>query len=322
MDEQMTMQSPGTREELETRPISECAVEEVAYDEDAELSAETNDTAEPEVSIDADGEVKFGEEFFGDAGMEPEPVPEAPKYYTADELRTTPYEQWEIERLNGDIKEFVPIVREQMQRRAVVSQMTNPTVMPPFLQEVRQYTPKELSDEAQSLAVEKLGLSDADDFDEYDGEHRAALDMARAELLERRSGELARYQRSLSEFRQLQRFNAELAMQSDFGEFERWFGEKLTSKGIRPEQVEAGLQEYARQSGGNYGAVQGVIAGWYQAYRKDSSQRAGVERTKRPPVLESSGGSGYEGRRTMNLRELGELDADGQAQALMRLGIV
>ncbi len=83
----------------------------------------------------------------------------------------TPFEQWQPDRLNGDIKKFVPIVQQQMQRRQLQNQVAQKAQqVPEFLQyQPQQYTPKELSDEAQQLACERLGLDDPDDFDEYEG---------------------------------------------------------------------------------------------------------------------------------------------------------
>ena len=92
--------------------------------------------------------------------------------------------------------------------------------------------------------------------------------------------------------------------------------------------MNAGLMEYARRSGGNFGIIQGVISNWYREYQ---AERGGGSRTSsaarqpanRPPVLESTrGGTSYDTRRGVNLRSLGEMDPDAQAEALMRMGLV
>ena len=278
---------------------------------------------EPEVSLDDNGEVKFSEDFFDNVNEEPMP----PEYYTRDELLNTPYENWDVERLNGDVREFIPIVREQLQRRAMLQQLSQRPTTPPFMQEVQPYTPQQLAEEAQKLAIEKLGLEDPDDFDEYEGSHRAAFDMASQELLQRRNAEVENYHRGATEFQQLQKFNAELAMQPDFRDFDAWFTGKLQARGITPQQVNTGLMEYARRSGGNFGIIQGVISNWYREYQAErngnrTSSPARMHES-RPPVLESTrGGTSYDTRRGVNLRSLGEMDVDAQAQALMNMGLV
>ena len=164
-------------------------------------------------------------------------------------------------------------------------------------------------------------LDDPDDFDEYESEHQAALNMAMQELATKRHNEVLQYQRVTRDYQDLQRFNAELISRPDFGDFDRWFTGKLREHGVTPQQVEAGLMRYAQESGGDYRSLQGVLAGWYQEFQQERGRSTG-HRTNRPPVLESPRGSSYEGRRSMDMRRFGDLDPDGQAAALMRMGIV
>ena len=71
--------------------------------------------------ITEDGEVNFNDNYLGEVeksffpertpeepaeDASPEQVQAQPKYYTPEELANTPYEQWDINRLNGDIKKF------------------------------------------------------------------------------------------------------------------------------------------------------------------------------------------------------------------------
>ena len=329
MDEELTTSQLEATEPISSEPeYSEPDYTPPEPEPDYEPTAEPNysniGADEPEVTLDDNGEVKFSENFFDNVNDKPMP----PEYYTRDELLNTPYENWDVERLNGDVREFIPIVREQLQRRAIMQQLSQRPTTPPFMQEVQPYTPQELAEEAQKLAIEKLGLEDPDDFDEYEGSHRAAFDMASQELLQRRNAEVQNYQRGTTEFQQLQKFNAELALQPDFRDFDAWFTGKLQARGITPQQVNAGLMEYARRSGGNFGIIQGVISNWYREYQ---AERGGGSRTSsaarqpanRPPVLESTrGGTSYDTRRGVNLRSLGEMDPDAQAEALMRMGLV
>ena len=248
-------------------------------------------------------------------------APEAPKMYTPEELQATPFEQWDINRLEGDVRDYVPIVRDQMMRRQMEQQLSMRPEMPPVDNAPRQYTPSELAQAAQKLACEKLGLDDPDDFDEYESEHQAALNIAMQELSQQRNAEVAQYQRVARDYQDLQRFNAELVRRPDYVEFDRWFSGKLQEAGVTAQQVNAGLQEYARRSGGDYGALRGVIAGWYQEFQQERGAGRPI-RNNRPPVLESPRGTNYEGRRSMDMRRFGSLDPDAQAAALMRMGIV
>ena len=167
--------------------------------------------------------------------------------------------------------------------------------------------------------MQRLGLEDPDDFDEYEGEHRAALNLAMQELASRRQSEIANYQRASGEFQQLQRFNAELAARPDFKEFDNWYINKLREKNLTPEQVNAGLWKYAENNGYRFGEIPGIIAGWYQEFQQSKNSRP---KAKVPPSLESTRGNNYDGGRSVNLSKLGDMDIDQQARALMSIGIV
>ena len=314
---------------------------EPEYDEYDEPSA---DLKPNEIALDDTGNIQFGDDFFGDMPDDIEPeddygspdTPNTPNYYTDDELKNTPFEQWDTERLNGDIQKFAPIVREQMQRRNAQAraQSIQNAPMPSDITEPKQYTPKELSDEAMKLACEKLGLEGTEDFDDYEPEHRAAMALATQELIQRRNSDITAYQRGQSEWGQLQRFNAELAQRPDYNEFNNWYIGKLHEVGVTAEQVNNGLYYYAKQNGNRFSVIPQIISSWYREFvneRNSASvdkQPSGRQqtntrpRTDRPPVLESTRGNDYGGRRTVNLHDFGYMDADEQAQALMRMGLV
>ena len=132
-----------------------------------------------------------------------------------------------------------------------------------FMNEVKQYTPKELADEGQKLAMEKLGITE-DDWDEYEPEHQAALRLAENELLQKRNAEVMNYQRNAGEFKQLQDFNARLVAQPDFKDFDAWHARRLQQRGITQQQIDAGLMQLANTQG--YGAVQQVLSEWYREF--------------------------------------------------------
>ncbi len=283
----------------------------------------------PEVSIDSNGDVQFREDFFGDVKDEPEAPDyhEAPQYYTTDELKATPYENWDINRLPEQFREYADIVRGQLEQRRIQAQAQTQIQsrgnVPPGYEAPHQHTPKELAEEAQRLALEKLGLEDADDFDDYEPEHRAALQMAMNEISQRDYAAKQEYARVSREYQELQRFNAELVRRPDYTEFNNWFDARMKAEGLTPQQVNAALQGAVDAGrGNNWGTIQRALTQWYGEFLSGKQQyRTAGTRTQRPPVLESTG-SGYEGRGSVNLRDFGEMDMDRQAQALMRMGIV
>ena len=311
------------------------AHEDVSYPDEPEA-----EIAPDGARLGADGNVEFGENFFGDVHEKTkDEARNEPKYYTDDELRATPYEQWDTERLSGDISKFVPIVREQLQHRQAQSraQTIENIPMPSDIQEVKPYTPHELSEEAMKLACEKLGLEAPEDFDDYEADHRAAMQLAMNELMEKRNAEVAGYQRGQSEWGQLQKFNAELSRRPDFEDFNEWYRGKLQEAGVTAEQVNAGLYQYARSNGNRFSVIPQIIGTWYGEYQRERSgnrqpryeartarypQPNTAARRSKPPVLESTRGNDYGGRKRINLETFGDLDSDEQASALMRMGLV
>lgn len=291
-----------------------------------EYSSESSsvDSEQTGVKLSGDGELEFSDEFLGyqdkpEYGAEQEAEPQ---YYTTDELRQIPFEEWDEKRLRGDIREFLPIYREQIQRRQLETQLAQRPQTPPMFSEPQPYTAQELADEAQKLACEKLGLEDPDDFDVYEGEHQAALNLAMQELSNKRSAEVANYQRVASGYRELQDFTGKLMRQSDYMEFDKWFSNKMRESGVTYDQVNAGLARYIQDSGGDFRGVQRVITNWYQEFRNTGTNAPKPQARNRPPVLERSGMNNEVGQRTINFNRFGELDEDGQAHALIKLGLV
>ncbi|MBQ9596505.1 MAG: hypothetical protein IJR35_11685 [Synergistaceae bacterium] len=309
--------------------------------EEPQPSDEAPEELSSDWGIDEDGEVKFSDEYLGEVekNLFPERTPDEsaeenedseapeqkqaqPKYYTPEELANTPYEQWDVNRLNGNVKDFVPIVQQQIaarQAQALTAQRQAQNQLGNFIQAPVQYTPKELADAAQALAVERLGLDDPDDFDEYEGEHRAALNLAMQELSGQRQAEIANYQRASGEYQQLQEFNRRLEAQPDFREFYTWYESMCKAKNVTPQQVNASLWNYAQSNGYRFGEIAGIMGSWYREFQQTKASRP---RASRPPALEGSRGSSYDGAGSVNLRNFGEMDLDRQARALMKMGIV
>lgn len=309
----------------------------MSYEDEYDDEEDYGEEIEPEgARLGSDGNVEFGDDFFGDVH---EKNDTEPLYYTDEELRNTPYEQWDTHRLSGDVSRFVPIVQDQVRQRQAQSraQSIENIPMPQDIQEVKPYTPQELSDEALQLACEKLGLEDPEDFDDYEGEHRAAMQLAMNELMTKRNADVASYQRGRDEWGQLQKFNASLSQQADFNDFNEWYIGKLQEAGVTAEQVNAGLYQYARSNGNRFSVIPQIIGSWYSEYQRERSgnrqpryeaqtsrypQTYSGARRPKPPVLESTRGNDYGSRRSMNLQAFRDMDNDEQASALMRMGLV
>ena len=314
--EEQTIQQPTVNSEPETQPD---------YQEPAQGQESSVAEQEPEISIDEDGEVNFRKDFFGDLKDEPEPEPQPsapePNYYSDDELMNTPYEQWDINRLNGDIKKFVPIVQKQIAQRNAVQQISEKSSMPPYIAQPKDLDAKELQAEAQKLAIKNLGLDSEEEFDSYDPEHRAAYELAMQETVEKRQAAVTNYQKQALEYQDLQKFNISLINKPDFQEFSNWYMERLREKKLTPQQIELGFVEYI-QKGGSFKDLQGVIANWYKDFQASRTHQPQKPKVSRPPVLENSLGAVDEGQRAVNFKNVGEMDTDGVAKFLMNNGYV
>ena len=327
MDEQ-TIQQPINQEpeqsDFDNYEADNDVMEDTENSRQDEVSfpdpTDVDDSPDVEIAVDNDGELKFSDDFFGDIKDEPQ-EPEPPKFYTDAELQNIPYEQWEFDRMPEEVRRYANILNQQTmarQRQQAIQQRQPQT----FINEVKQYTPKELADEGQKLAMEKLGITE-DDWDEYEPEHQAALRLAENELLQKRNAEVMNYQRNAGEFKQLQDFNARLVAQPDFKDFDAWHSRRLQQRGLTQQQIDAGLMQLANTQG--YGAVQQVLSEWYREFQSERTQarnrRPQPRRNLRPPVLEGTRGGDGSGR-SYNMRNFGEMDSDAQAKALMDMGIV
>ena len=295
----------------------------------SELSAPEDGLAPDGIRV-SDGEIEMGDDFLGDMPEAPkveDKKPDAPKWYTDEELKATPFEQWDTSRLNGDIGRFAPIVQDQLRQRAVQrnAQAMQEAPLPSDIVEPKQYTPKELAEASLKLACEKLGLNDPDDFDAYEAEHSSAFVIARQELLTRRNAEISVYQTALQCWHANQRFAAELARQPDFKEFNDWYIGKCQENGVSPEHVNAELMNIARKNGNRFDLIAQTIGSWYQEFRQTRTKANPPAKWKRPgdpAVLESTRGNNYAGTGRISAQKFRNMDYDQQAEALMQMGIV
>ena len=280
-----------------------------------------SENEEPEISVDDDGEVNFRDDFFNNV----EEKQTEPDYYTDEELQNTPYDQWADERMPEDVKRYKKFYQAQMAKQQQNAQtMQQRPAQPLFMQEPHQYTTKELTDEAKSIAAQNLGLDDVDDFDSYDDEHRAALDLARQELLQKRQSEISDYQRRTSELKSLNDFYYALSSRPDYAEFDGWLSQQLKEANMTPVQLNERFRDFAQKSGERYSEIQNLVSSWYGTFQNWKKQQhvSPHSRAARPPVLESTRSGNAEGRKSFNLKDFGALDADEQAKALMDMGIV
>ncbi|MBQ9526895.1 MAG: hypothetical protein IJR68_04725 [Fretibacterium sp.] len=310
MDEQT-----ATLEATESTAVSESAPEATP-----EPAPATEDT--PEVSLDEDGEVTFADSFFGEekeARPEKEPEPEGPEImdYSDDELRDTPWEQWDADRITGDVKRYIPIIQEQMRRRAAAqAQFERPAQQIPQPEAPKAPTQKELTAAAVKLAKERLGLGEDDALDFYEPEHVAAMSIAAQEVQAGIKAQTERTQAIAQGQQEFRAFAAEVAARSDFAEFDRWVTAKLATAGLHPNQ----LQDYIQRTG-DYAGAQRTIAGWYQAWTAQKAPKPVAKQVPKVPAVETAQGA-VQGKKIINLRDFGDLDEDDQAKALMDAGLI
>lgn len=323
-----------------------------------------DDFPEPEVSINKDGDLNFSDEFWDDTFKfddNPEPKPEkvkpaktqpdatkpAENYYTDDELNTIPYEDWEIDRLNGniDIKRYANIVRQQMIMRNVGArqqlqqqQLSQPQAQPPQQapEPPKEYTPKELSNEAMALAKKRLGLDEDAELElNYEPEHMAAYMQATQELNNLRQAQINQYHSQQAEIQHYQAFHQELSRMPDFKEFNGWLGNKLQENNLTWNDLNQRLGQYLQASGGRYSAVENLISAWFGEFRNaktraqqiqpaQPAQPAQAVRGNKPPVLETASGNFGTSKNSgvRDLRAFGRMSQDEQAKMLEQWGVV
>ena len=344
MDEQ-TIQQPVN--DTGHEPTWDATADGAVYSNEAEepLQTEAPEQSEPDklgdndLGLNADGELEFGEGFFGNiAEAEQEKPPEAqptqptqPNYYSDEELSNTPYTQWDRGRLPPEVQKYFDIATKQFQasQPRPQPQQIQYHPLPPEFVEPKQYDFRELASESKKLACEKLGI-DAEDFDDYEQEHRAAANLAMSELLSKRTDEIRAYQQTKAEWDDNQAFQAALARQPDFPQFNAWYMRKVQEVGATPQQVDEGLMNVARQNGNRFGLIKQIVGGWYQDFRQETARQQQIQlvkpqtqpQRKKPPVLEGSGSTEYTEGYRLNLKELGSMSPDEQAQAFIKLGLV
>ena len=322
MDE--TIQQPITDnpEPIDVPEPEQPEEQEPQFQEPEPPEAPEQPEQEPEISLNEEGELNFREDFFDTKKPETPPAQETPPAtYSDDELENTPYEQWDINRLSGDVKKYIPYVQRQIQKRQALEQFQQrANTPPPLIEQPQTLSPRDLAAEAQRIAVQKLNLTDPEDFDSYDPEHQAAYSMALQEVQGRYNYQQARYSQQLQEYQALNTFNTRLLQQKDFPEFKTWFDNQLRQKGITGQQVNAGFEKHIKE-GGNFRDIQNVIAKWYQDYRSDKAKKVQPKAPK-APYLESSYGAGDATGRNVDLKSVRDLDTDGIANFLMKNGYV
>ena len=328
MDEQMTATQQNSYD------VSADGLANPGYEEEPlEATPEPEEELAPDGLGVKDGELEFGAEYFGDVKDSPEEDAKAPNWYTDKELEEIPFQQWDMSRLNGDlpVSKFIPIVQRHLQQAQVQrqAQAFEKVPLPPDIVEVKGYTPQELNAEALKLACEKLGISDVDEFDSYEGEHKAAYELASQELIQRRNAEISGYQTAVRTWGDFNRYQAELMRRPDIREFNKWVSEECQRQGVTIDQVNAGLYNTARENGNNFAIIPQFIEGLYREYQqtklKPKAAKMGMRRVPSnpaPAVLESTGGNTYAGRRSIRAEAFAGMSPKEQERALIELGYV
>ena len=349
MDEQTTQQEQSQQfqqQQVTNQEAEQQDKEEPTLQEDAPQVEQQQSQEEPEIGITEDGEVTFKDGFFGDFSKKAEedvtnkqpstttPQQTTPNYYTDEELQNIPFEQWDMARMPEEVRRYAEVLNKQreiqfkQQRAQQQAEQIRNTPMPNLLgEEPKPYTPKELVESANKLAMERLKIKE-DDFDpEYDAEHRAAVDIAKNDLIQQRNYEAAVYRQKATEFNDLMNFNANLVKIPDYDKFSEWYDNAIQKIGKTNQQVQNELVSVAQQRGCY--EVMRIIQSWYKTFKQQAAQQAQAvevkpqkEKAKIPPKLESTQGGNTSNRKTYNMRDFGQLDDDAQAQALIDMGIV
>ena len=300
---------------------------------------------EPEIALSEDGELKFRDDFYGydedeqtqeqqsgQDGREVSRSTEQPVYYTQEELSAIPFEQWDKAKLPKEVAGCYDAVAAQIAQRqqaAQRQQQIRNTPLPDFLGEApKPFTPKELAQAAREAAMKSLNIQNAEDFEpDYNEEQRAALDMARMNLLQQRQYETAVYNQRAGEMRDLMDFNQRVVAMPDFREFNQWYQDTLKKVGKSEQEVNAALYQIAQQQGGH--AVMRQVSNWYQMYKAEAAKKNPMpapQPRKRvsPQTLESSRGgdsvsssrSGFDGK------AFSRMTPEQQQQAFIDMGLV
>lgn len=299
--------------------------------------------AQPDITLDHEGNLNFSDEFLDydkteyqhDEQPVEEPQEKAPSLYSDEELNSIPYEQWDKARMPKEAVAYYEAAAKQWQARANqerIQEQMRQAPLPDFLQTPpKQFTPKELAAEARKLAMQKLGLKDGDDFSpDYDEEHRAAVDMARQEIMQSKQLEVIRYNQFLAEYQELNNFNARFSQMPDFPAFNQWYINTLTKIGKTDAEVKNALHEMAKTYGP--AEVQKQLASWYQRFKNETAQQPvqqpSMPQSKtrkaraRPAVLESTrGGDSRPSNAGYDARDFGRMTQEQQIQALMDMGL-
>lgn len=311
METAVTEAIETTATETQSEPIEEPHIAE----QETEAAP---DIGEASVTVSEYGELEFGDKFFDtEDDKEPEQKQEnqdAPKLYTDDELKATPYQNWDRARIPAEFQRYFDIAAAQMaeaQARAQQEQQRAQFEQQISTEAPRPITRDELKARATEIAKKALNLDADDELDMYDSDHMAAYQMAISDV----QGEQAAAQRDYADRVQFNRFSYELSRQPDFGKFDEYMNAEFQRMGTTPKDALVMFaQRYGRQAAAQY------ISNMYGKFRQTTAPKPTAQPPKLP-VVETSGGN-VTAKRTVDLNRFGEMDAEAQANALITMGIV
>lgn len=308
-----------------------------------------NPEDEPEIGLTDDGDLQIRDDFYGydedeqtqEQQSRPDwqantGAPEQPVFYTQEELKQVPFEQWDKAKLPKEVASYYDAVAQQIALRQQAAQrqqqVQNISLTDGLGEAPKPFTPKELAQAAREAAMKQLNIQDASDFEpDYDEEQRAALDMARMDLLQQRQYETARYNQRLQERADLQRFNQKVIALPDYNEFNQWYLNTLQRVGKTEADINMALARLEAEHGGR--AVIQQVFDWYQMYRAERQSELAKKnihlspqsrRKAAPPTLESSrgGDSVISSRSGFDGKAFSRMTPEQQQQAFIDMGLV
>ncbi|MBR1603842.1 MAG: hypothetical protein IJ667_10435 [Synergistaceae bacterium] len=318
MDEQEIIQT-GQNAVQESEPVGNS---EQLPSEPAPEAPQPELPKDSEIGVNEDGELTISDDFFSEASEAKQQEPEQPEQGLSDDyFRDTPFEQWDESKLTGDVTYYVQFVKEQLARRQAQANFMAQQAELQKQQEAqlpKPYTAKELADDANKLARERLGLDADEEIDMYDPEHYAAMQQAVNELNAQREEQISKAKNLNQAQAQFGQYWADLSSKSYFNDFDSWITGVLNKSGKSPQM----LADYIQRTGDFEGA-QRVLNTWQNAYlQQKQANRNQVKTNARIPSIENANNAVQTGGRRFNLAAFKEMDDEQQAQALINAGYV
>ena len=313
------------------------------------MGTQTEETTEVDiesggVSLGDDGELVFSDDFFEE--FEPEKTEKTeetqepakadePSYYSPAEMADAfAAGNLDVERLRPDVREYYTTIMERQRAAEEVRQPVQQQPVQQMPQPPQVVDMGKLREAAKKVAAQVYLKIPEGEFDEFDPAHAQAQNLA---MLEIRDRALEMHRQEAARQQEVYRLQGEAQRKQDdiramYGEFQKdnpdlgqidaYFAEWRGGLPAREaEDVDAAIQS------GELAKVRLVVSRLIGDYRKakggGSTEPVKKEAPKAPPKVESSaGGTDKEDAGVMDIAGLGEMTAEEQVEALLKLGIV